>query len=56
MGLQVTDTIFSLNVKTIKSKMVKWVGHVARMEKMRNAYKIVVAMSEGKRLFVRPSR
>jgi hypothetical protein len=32
------------------------VGHVACIEVMRNAYKIFVAKSEGKRLFGRPRR
>jgi hypothetical protein len=33
----------------IKSKMMEWEEHVARMGEMRNAYKILVEESEGKR-------
>jgi hypothetical protein len=34
--------------------MMKWAGHVARMEKKRNAYRILVGKPEGKRLLGRP--
>jgi hypothetical protein len=34
----------------IKSRRAEWVGHVAFMDGMRNAYKISVGISEGKRL------
>jgi hypothetical protein len=33
----------------IKSRRIKWAGHVARMGKTRNAYMILVAKPEGKR-------
>jgi hypothetical protein len=33
----------------IMSRRMRWVGHVARMREMRNAYKIVVGKAEGKR-------
>jgi hypothetical protein len=33
---------------------MRWVGHVAYMEKMRNAYKILVGKPEQKRTFGRP--
>jgi hypothetical protein len=39
----------------IKSRRMRWAGHVARMEK-RNAYKILVGMPEGKRPLGRPRR
>jgi hypothetical protein len=35
-------------IRVIKSRRMRWVGHVARMEK-RNAYKILVGKPEGKR-------
>jgi hypothetical protein len=35
-------------IRVIKSRRVRWTGHVARMEK-RNAYNISVGKSEGKR-------
>jgi hypothetical protein len=40
-----TDT-----VRMAKSSKEKWVGHVAYMEEMRNAYKILVGNSESMRL------
>jgi hypothetical protein len=33
----------------IKSKRIRWAGHEARMENLRNAYKILVWKREGKR-------
>jgi hypothetical protein len=33
----------------IKSRRMKWTGHVARMGEKRNAYRILVGNSEGKR-------
>jgi hypothetical protein len=33
----------------IKSRRVRWAGHVARMGEKRNAYGIVVGKPEGKR-------
>jgi hypothetical protein len=37
----------------IKTRGMRWTGHVARMEK-RNAYRILVGKLEGKRLLGRP--
>jgi hypothetical protein len=42
-------------IRIIKSRRMKWVGHVARMEK-RNAYRILVGKPEGKRPLARPRR
>jgi hypothetical protein len=36
-------------IRTIKSRMMRWTGHVACMGKMRNAYKSMVGNPEGKR-------
>jgi hypothetical protein len=36
-------------IRVIKSRRMRWVGHVAHMGEMRNAYKILVGKSEGKR-------
>jgi hypothetical protein len=38
----------------IKSRMMRWAGHVARMGEKRNAYRILVGKPEGKRL-LRPN-
>jgi hypothetical protein len=35
-------------IRAFTSRMKRWEGHVARMEKMRNAYKILVVKSEAK--------
>jgi hypothetical protein len=41
---------FSPNIiRIIKSRKIKWPGHVARMERKRNAYGILVGKQEGKR-------
>jgi hypothetical protein len=42
-------------IRTIKSRRMKWAGHVARMGK-RNAYRILVGKSAGKRPLGRPKR
>jgi hypothetical protein len=43
-------------IRMIKSRRVRWTGHVARMEQKRNAYRILVGTPEGKRLLGRPTR
>jgi hypothetical protein len=35
---------------------MRWTGHVARMGKKRNAYRLLVGKPEGKRLLGRPRR
>jgi hypothetical protein len=41
-------------IRMIKSRRMRWEGHVACMGEMRNAYKILVRKPEGKRLLGRP--
>jgi hypothetical protein len=36
-------------IRMIKSRKMRWAGHVACMGKKRNAYRIVVGKPEGKR-------
>jgi hypothetical protein len=36
-------------IKMIKSRRMRWVGHVARMVETRNAYRILVGKPGGKR-------
>jgi hypothetical protein len=43
-------------IRIIKSRTMRWVGHVARMGEKRNAYRLVVRKQEGKRLLRRPRR
>jgi hypothetical protein len=35
-------------IRIIKSRMMRWAGHVARMEEKRNAYRLLVGKPEGK--------
>jgi hypothetical protein len=43
-------------VRVIKSRRMRWVGHVARMEEGRGVYRILVRRPEGKRPLGRPRR
>ena len=40
----------------IKSRRLRWAGHVARMEQSRNAYRVLLGEPEGKRPIGRSSR
>ena len=47
----------SLNiVRVIKSRRMRWAGHVARMGEERGVYRVLVGRSEGKRQLGRPKR
>jgi hypothetical protein len=41
---------------TIKSRRIRWAGHVARKGEKRNAYRLLVGKSVGKRPLGRPRR
>jgi hypothetical protein len=41
-------------IRIIKSRRMRWAGHVARMGEKRNAYRILVGKPEGKRPLGRP--
>jgi hypothetical protein len=43
-------------IRMIKSRRMRWAGHVARMGKTRNAYRILVGKPKGKRPLGRPRR
>jgi hypothetical protein len=43
-------------IRMIKSRRMRWAGHVARMGEKRNAYRILVGKPEGKRPLERPRR
>jgi hypothetical protein len=43
-------------IRLIKSRRMRWVGHVARIGEKRNAYRILVGKPEGKRPLRRPRR
>jgi hypothetical protein len=36
-------------IRMIKSRRMRWAGHVARMREKRNAYRVLVGNPEGKR-------
>jgi hypothetical protein len=40
----------------MKSRRMRWVGHVARLGEKRNAYRILMGKPEGKRPLGRPRR
>jgi hypothetical protein len=42
--------------RMIKSRRMKWAGHVTRMGEKRNSYRILVGKPEGKRPLERPRR
>jgi hypothetical protein len=43
-------------IRIIKSRRMRWAGHVARMGERRNAYRLLVGKPEGKRPLERPKR
>jgi hypothetical protein len=43
-------------IRIIKSRRMRWEGHVARMGEKRNAYRLFVGKPEGKRPLGRPRR
>jgi hypothetical protein len=43
-------------IRQVKSRRMRWAGHVARMGEEREMYKVLVGKPEGKRPLVRPRR
>jgi hypothetical protein len=43
-------------IRQIKSRRMRWAGHVARMGEGRNVYRVLVGKPEGKRPLERPRR
>jgi len=43
-------------VRVIKSRRMRWAGHVARMGERRGVYRVLVGIPEGKRPLGRPRR
>ncbi|KAJ4451220.1 hypothetical protein ANN_02680 [Periplaneta americana] len=43
-------------IRNIKSRRLRWAGHVARMGESRNVYRVLVGRPEGKRYLGRPRR
>jgi len=54
---ELNDLYFSLKfVRVIKSRRMRWAGHVARMGEVRGVYRVLVVKLEGKRPLGRPRR
>jgi hypothetical protein len=43
-------------IRQIKSRRMRWAGHVARMGEERNVYRVLMGMPKGKRPLGRPRR
>ena len=41
-------------IRNLKSRLMRWAGHIARTERSRNAYRILVGKREGKKNLWRP--
>ena len=54
---ELNDLYSSSNIfRVIKSRQMRWAGHVARMGDRRGVYRILVGELEGERQLVRPRR
>jgi hypothetical protein len=54
---ELNDLYSSQNIiRVIKSRRMRWAGHVARMGEKRGAYRILVGSPEGRRQLGRPKR
>ena len=43
-------------IRNLKSRRLRWAGHVARMDESRNAYRVLVGKPGGNRTLGRPTR
>ena len=43
-------------IRSLKSRRLRWAGHVARMEQLRNAYRVLPGKPQSKRPLGRPRR
>ena len=52
------NDLFSLpnTVRVIKSRRMRWAGHVARMDEEKGVYRVLVGQPEGRRTLGRPGR
>ena len=54
---ELNDLYYSPNiVRVIKSRRMRWAGHVACMGEERGVYRVLVGKPEGKKTLVRPRR
>ena len=55
--MELNDLYSSPNiVRVIKSRRMRWAGHVARMDEERGVYRVLVGKLEGRRPLGRPRR
>jgi hypothetical protein len=48
--------IVTYDIRLIKSRRMRWAGHVARMREGRSVYRVLVGKPEGRRSMGRPRR
>jgi len=53
---ELNDLYCSPNIRVIKSRRMRWAGHVARLGENTGIYRVLVGKLEGKRPFGRPWR
>jgi hypothetical protein len=53
---ELSDLYLPNIVRVVKSRRMRWAGHVARMGEGRGVHRVLVGKSEGKRPFGRPRR
>jgi len=51
---ELDDLYCSPNIQVIKSRRIRWVGHIAHMGERRSVYRVLVGKPEGKRPLGRP--
>jgi len=57
LHIAMLNDLYSLNiVRVIKSRRMRWAGHVARMGERRGFYRVLVGKCEGRRPLGRPRR
>jgi hypothetical protein len=55
--MELNDLYSSPNIiRVIKSRRMRWAGHVARMGEKRGAYRVLVGRPQGRRPLERPRR
>ena len=53
---ELNDLYHTKIIRVIKSRRMRWAGHVARMGERRDIYRVLVGKPEGKRPLGRPRR
>ena len=53
---ELNDIYYPPNVWVIKSSIIRWAGHVARMGERRGVYRVLVGKPEGEKPLGKPRR